>query len=122
MINYFYFYFVYFTNFNSLCILIKFNTIIKGSLYISSNFVISPSVNRIDEIAKRAPGIEFKMDGLKLTFEYSARPIGGVNPKAAILDILANFLTIGSVSAMFWGGQHRFMGKSVKYPFMGGIS
>lgn len=82
------------------------------------NKILGP-VNRIDEIAKRAPGIEFKMDGLKLTFEYSARPIGGVNPKAAILDILANFLTIGSVSAMFWGGQHRFMGKSVKYPFMG---
>ena len=52
--------------------------------------------------------------------DYVARPIGGVNTKAVLLDILSNFLILGSTSAVFWGGQHRFMGNPQTYPFLGG--
>ena len=81
---------------------------------------IKGPVNRIDSVKKREPGLEFKMEGLNLVFEYVARPVGGVNPKAALLDILANFFVMGSASAIFFGGQHRFMGQPAKYPFLGG--
>ena len=83
------------------------------------NRILGP-VNRIDAVKKRAPGLEFEWSGLNLVFEYVARPIGGINTKAVLLDILSNFLVMGSASAIFFGGQHRFMGNPAKYPFLGG--
>lgn len=83
------------------------------------NRIIGP-VNRITKVKKRKAGIKFEMNGLTLKFDYVARPIGGVNTKAVLLDILSNFLVLGSTSAVFWGGQHRFMGSPQKYPFLGG--
>lgn len=77
-------------------------------------------VNRIDKVMKRKPGLSFEWAGLNLTFEYVGRPIGGISPKAVLLDILSNFLVIGSASAVFFGGAHRFMANPQKYPFMGG--
>ena len=82
------------------------------------NRVIGP-VNRIDSVKKREAGLKFE-NKISLVFEYVARPIGGINTKAVLLDILSNFLVIGSASAMFWGGQHRFMANPQQYPFMGG--
>lgn len=82
------------------------------------NRILGP-VNRIQSVKKRAPGIKFE-NTIDLNFDYVARPIGGVNTKAAILDIISNFLVIGSASAVFWGGQHRFMGDPQRYPFIGG--
>jgi len=82
------------------------------------NRIIGP-VNAITSVKKRARGIKYQSD-INLTFEYVARPIGGVNTKAVLLDIISNFLIIGSATAMFWGGQHRFMGQPQTYPFMGG--
>lgn len=83
------------------------------------NRIIGP-VNRITKVKKRNPGIKFEMSGIELKFDYIARPIGGINTKAVLLDILSNFLIIGSTSAMFWGGQHRFMADPQRYPFLGG--
>lgn len=83
------------------------------------NRIMGP-INRIDSVKKRKPGLDFKWEGLNLVFEYVARPVGGVNPKAAILDIMSNFLVIGSASAVFFGGAHRFMTDPAKYPFLGG--
>jgi hypothetical protein len=83
------------------------------------NRIIGP-VNRIDSVKKRKPGMDFKMDGLNIVFEYVGRPIGGINPKAALLDIISNFLVLGSASAVFFGGQHRFLANPAKYPFLGG--
>lgn len=83
------------------------------------NRILGP-VNRIDSVKKRAPGLEFEWSGLNIQFEYVSRPVGGVNPKAAILDILSNFLVLGSASAVFFGGQHRFMTNPAQYPFLGG--
>jgi len=81
---------------------------------------IQGPVNRIDKVMKRNPGLKFQMDNLKLVFEYAARPVGGINPKAVLLDIMSNFLVMGSASAVFFGGAHRFMINPAKYPFIGG--
>jgi len=83
------------------------------------NRILGP-VNRINSVKKRVAGLTFEWSGLNLVFEYVARPIGGINPKAVLLDILSNFLVIGSASAVFFGGQHRFMADPGKYPFLGG--
>lgn len=83
------------------------------------NRIIGP-VNRITKVKKRKPGIKFEMNNIELKFDYVARPIGGVNSKAVLLDILSNFLILGSTAAVFWGGQHRFMGNPQTYPFLGG--
>lgn len=82
------------------------------------NRIIGP-VNAITSVKKRARGIKYE-NNISLVFEYVARPIGGVNTKAVLLDIISNFLVIGSATAMFWGGQHRFMGRPQQYPFIGG--
>ncbi len=83
------------------------------------NRVMGP-INRIDKVMKRKAGMAFEWDGLNLVFEYVARPVGGINPKAVLLDILSNFLVMGSASAQFFGGAHRFMANPAKYPFIGG--
>lgn len=82
------------------------------------NRIIGP-VNAIDKVYKRSRGIEFT-HAIPLIFEYTARPIGGINSKAVLLDILSNFLIVGSASAMFWGGQHRWVQNPQGYPFIGG--
>ncbi len=82
------------------------------------NRILGP-VNRISKVKRREAGIEYEND-ISLTFNYVARPVGGINPKAVLLDILSNFLVIGTASAAFWGGQHRFMGNPIQYPFIGG--
>lgn len=82
------------------------------------NRIIGP-VNAITSVRKRERGLQYE-NKISLTFEYVARPIGGVNTKAVLLDIISNFLVIGSATAMFWGGQHRFMGQPQRYPFIGG--
>lgn len=77
---------------------------------------IKGPVNRVDSTKARAEGITYDQK-LSITCEYIARPIGGVNTKAAMLDILSNCLEIGSVEAMFWGGGYRFNIHPQMYPF-----
>ena len=77
---------------------------------------IKGPVNRVDSTKARDAGITYDQK-LTVTCEYVARPIGGVNTKAAMLDILSNCLEIGSVEAMFWGGGYRFNIKPQLYPF-----
>lgn len=80
------------------------------------NRILGP-VNRIDKIKARAPGINFEMNNLKIVFEYVGRPIGGINSKAVMLDILSNFLILGTGNAVFFGGAHRFKVKPAIFPF-----
>jgi hypothetical protein len=82
------------------------------------NRIIGP-VNRIDAVKRREAGLKYD-NKISLNFEYVSRPIGGINTKAVLLDILSNFLVMGTASAMFWGGQHRFMANPQQYPFIGG--
>lgn len=76
---------------------------------------IQGPINRIDKVVKRNPGIKYE-NNLSIVFEYQARPVGGINTKAVLLDIMANFLVLGSASAVFFGGAHRFMIDPAKYP------
>lgn len=71
-----------------------------------SNRIQGP-LNRIDEVMKRDAGITFSND-ITLNFDYTARPIGGMNTKAVMLDILSNVLLMCSATAVFWGGGYRF--------------
>lgn len=80
-----------------------------------SNKILGP-VNRIQSTKARKDGIKFDQK-FSLTCQYVARPIGGVNTKAAMLDILSNCMEIASVDAMFWGGGYRFNIKPNLYPF-----
>lgn len=80
-----------------------------------SNRIMGP-VNRIDTTKARDAGIVFEQK-FTLTCEYIARPIGGVNTKAAMLDILSNCMEIASPDAAFWGGGYKWMIKPHMYPF-----
>lgn len=77
---------------------------------------IKGPVNRVDSTKARKEGIKYDQK-LTITCQYVARPIGGINTKAAMLDILANCMEIASVDAVFWGGGYRFMVKPELYPF-----
>lgn len=80
-----------------------------------SNKIIGP-VNRVNSTMAREAGITFEQT-LNVVCEYVARPIGGINSKAAILDILNNCLEIAAVDALWWGGGYRFMIHPRMYPF-----
>ncbi|MFM2010350.1 MAG: Tenacibaculum phage PTm1 [Bacteroidota bacterium] len=85
------------------------------------NKILGP-VNVITEVQARERGLNFKHE-INLVFEYSIRSIGGINTKAAGLDILANALLMTSASAPFWGGMNRFAPHVVgglNDPFLGG--
>lgn len=81
-----------------------------------TNVILGP-VDSINSVKMRDRGLTFDMSNLKLTFEYCSRPIGGVNSKAAMLDILSNFLVLGSATAVFFGGALRFKVKQAAFPF-----
>lgn len=76
-------------------------------------------INRIDKVKKREPGIEFSQQ-LTVKCAYKAKAIGGINPKAALLDVLGNCLEMVSPHAVFWGGGHRYMIAPKIYPFHDG--
>ena len=82
-----------------------------------TNRILGP-VNRISSVKRREAGLKFEMGGLKIKFDYVARPIGGINSKAILLDILSNFMLMGSASAVFFGGLHRFRFASARFPAM----
>lgn len=79
---------------------------------------IQGPVNRIDSVKRRKEGIKWS-HSMKMKCQYVARPIGGVNTKAAMLDILSNCLEIASTTAVFWGGGYRFNIKPSVYPWKG---
>jgi hypothetical protein len=89
-----------------------------------NNRILGP-VNKISKLKQRAKTDKGTAEDLKfehkleICFQYIARPIGGINTKAAILDILANLLEMGSASAVFWGGAHKFKIKPATYPWGG---
>lgn len=76
-------------------------------------------INRIDSVKKRVAGIEFSQS-LNVVCEYRSKAIGGINPKAALLDILGNCLEMVSPHAVFWGGGHHFQVTPQLYPFRDG--
>lgn len=83
-----------------------------------SNMINGP-VNVIDKTKKRERGLESDDSGFSIKFGYLLNSIGGINPKVAMLDLIANFLALTYNSAMFWGGATRFFPDRKIYPFLG---
>jgi len=71
------------------------------------NRILGP-VNVITNTWRRDRGLEFKQDGLKLTFEYVARPIAGINSKAVLLDLMSNILLLTYSNGSWYGGMWRY--------------
>lgn len=76
-------------------------------------------VNVIGKTYKRDRGIDFKQS-FSLNFHYSLKSIAGINPKAAMLDIMSNMLQLTYNNAAFWGGANRYFAEKPVYPFLGG--
>ena len=86
-----------------------------------ANKIIGP-VNVIDSTKGREKGLKFEHK-IDIVFEYSLRGIGGINTKAAGLDIIGNAMLMTSATAPFWGGQNRHLpnaGHGQGDPFLGG--
>lgn len=76
-------------------------------------------VNVISKVMKRDRGLDFKQS-ITLKFEYSLKSIGNINPKAAMLDLMGNLLSLTYNNAAFWGGANRYFPQRPTYPFLGG--
>lgn len=86
-----------------------------------ANKIIGP-INVITSTKGRDKGLVFSHK-IELVFEYSLRGIGGINTKAAGLDIIGNIMLMTSATAPFWGGSNRHMphaGGGTADPFLGG--
>ena len=77
----------------------------SGGVY--ENRIIGP-INVITSVKKRDRGLKFSNDGLSITFEYTARPIAGINNKAIMLDLLGNMLAMTYSLGQFFGGAVRY--------------
>lgn len=71
-----------------------------------ANKVYGP-VNVISKTFARDRGFNFESD-ISLNFHYSLHSIGNINPKAAMLDLISNILTLTYNNAKFWGGAIRY--------------
>jgi hypothetical protein len=75
--------------------------------------------NIIKNVRVRKEGLTFEQE-IKLVFHYDLRSIGKVDPKIAMLDIMANMLVLTYNNAPFWGGATRYTSSgTVKQPFPG---
>jgi hypothetical protein len=73
--------------------------------------------NIIKNVRVRKEGLKFEQE-IKLTFHYDLRSIGKVDPKLAMLDVMANMLVLTYNNAPFWGGATRYTSSgAVKQPF-----
>ena len=82
------------------------------------NRILGP-INVITNTYRRERGLEFKQDGLKITFDYVARPIAGINSKAVLLDLMSNILVLAYSSGSWFGGmwKYRTEGSPAIYPW-----
>jgi hypothetical protein len=76
-------------------------------------------VNVIGKTYKRDRGLDFKQS-FNINFHYELKSISGINPKAAMLDIMNNMLQLTYNNAAFWGGANRYFAQRPVYPFLGG--
>jgi hypothetical protein len=88
----------------------------KDGMY--ANRIYGP-VNVIAKTKARERGLEFE-NSITVNFHYSLKSIGGVNPKAALIDVIANMLALTYSNADFWGGANRYFPNKPSYPFPGG--
>ena len=74
------------------------------------NYVMGP-IDVINENHIQDRGLKFEQK-MTITFEYELRSFNMVNPRVAMMDIMANLLVLTYNRANFWGGAHRFYGSS----------
>ena len=72
------------------------------------NFVVGP-VNVVNKMTTRGVGLNFDQT-IKVVFEYRMCSYYGIDPKIAMMDIMANLLVLTYDNAAFWGGANRFYG------------
>lgn len=72
------------------------------------NYIEGP-LNVIKKMTIQGQGLDFTHE-FTLKFEYDLRAVDTVNPKMALLDIMANMLVLTYSNAPWWGGGHRFLG------------
>ena len=75
----------------------------------NTNKVWGP-IDVIDEIQIRDTGLVSEMK-YELTFDYELKSIDGVNPRAAMMDLLTNLLLLTYNKGAFWGGATRYKGR-----------
>lgn len=81
------------------------------------------SVDTIQSTYIRKPGLPFTWgsgDGMSLIFEYDLTSVGEVNSKAAMLDIMANLLSIGTNYGNFLTPDFRYNNSFPAFGFPGG--
>lgn len=88
----------------------------KSGKYV--NKIFGP-VNRITKTKVRKAGLTFDQT-LTVNLKYDLLSIGGLNPKAAALEIIANLLALTYTDADFWGGEYRYFPQKHNFPFPGG--
>lgn len=78
-----------------------------------SKYTVGP-LDVIKSTKKRDMGLEFSHD-FSLKFEYELKSLQYVNPKMAMLDIIANMISMGTNTGTWWGGAVRYYGNGGGY-------
>ena len=79
--------------------------------------LIHGPVNVITGARIRERGLAYT-HAINVNFEYSTKYIEGINPKAAMLDIISNMLSMTYHHANFFGGENRFQFNKTNYAFL----
>lgn len=82
-----------------------------------ANKVYGP-VNVIHKTMARERGLHFEQE-ISLNFHYELKSVGNINPKAAMLDLMSNILTLTYNNAKFWGGAIRYFPQYPRTKFFG---
>ena len=82
-----------------------------------ANKVYGP-VNVIHKTSARDRGMHFEHD-ISLNFHFELKSVGNINPKAAMLDLMSNILTLTYNNAKFWGGAIRYFPQHPRVKFFG---
>lgn len=75
-----------------------------------SNKIYGPIDTINDSHMRSDEGLQFN-HSFSLTFEYELRSYSNINTRQAMLDLLANILSVTYTSGDFWGGGVRAMGQ-----------
>ena len=90
-----------------------------GTLGVMSEFIWVP-LDVVQNTHVRGMGLSFTPGTLDIVFEYELTSVGEVNTKAAMLDIMANLLSIGTNYGNFLTPDTRYKSNFPAFGFPGG--
>jgi hypothetical protein len=90
-----------------------------GTLGVMSEFIWVP-LDVVQNTKVRGVGLSFTGGTLDIVFEYELTSVGEVNTKAAMLDIMANLLSIGTNYGNFLTPETRYKSTFPAFGFPGG--